>query len=170
MKNMKRLVLGFAIVLTGILSSSARAQLVNFDFSFTTTDGPVTGELVGLNSTGISAPTEVIIDSAPSSVDITTPLDLSSVVGTVTVSGSSLTLDAGNLSASTPDHQIVLNLTPTGNSLANNAGAEVFNSEAPTFNLDSAPEPSTYAMLLGGLSLLAFWRLRTRRTPVNSRS
>jgi PEP-CTERM motif len=32
-----------------------------------------------------------------------------------------------------------------------------------TFTAVSVPEPSTWAMLLGGLGLLAFWRLRTRR-------
>jgi len=160
---MKLRLLSLTILLTGVLSSSASAQLVNFDFSFTTTDGTVAGELIGLASSGSSTPNDVIVTSAPSSLDITTPLDLTSVFGTVTVSGSSLTLDAGNLNASTPDHLYSLNLTPTGNSLVYSGGAEVFNSEAPTFNLDSAPEPSTYAMLLGGLGLLAFWRLRTRR-------
>jgi MYXO-CTERM domain-containing protein len=30
-------------------------------------------------------------------------------------------------------------------------------------NVQAAPEPSTWALLLGGLGLLAFWRTRTRR-------
>ena len=32
--------------------------------------------------------------------------------------------------------------------------------------VEDVPEPSTWAMLLGGLGLLAFWRLRTRRALV----
>jgi len=39
-----------------------------------------------------------------------------------------------------------------------NGGGTVF-----AYDLQSAPEPSTWALCLGGLGLLAFWRLRTRR-------
>ena len=37
---------------------------------------------------------------------------------------------------------------------------------ATDFDASSVPEPSTWAMLLGGLGLLAFWGLRTRRAQV----
>ena len=56
------------------------------------------------------------------------------------------------------------------NVLANSSGDIILDSTAPDpFNYISgisvaaAPEPSTWAMLLGGLGLLAFWRVRTRR-------
>jgi len=44
-------------------------------------------------------------------------------------------------------------------------GSDTFNDLAAV-SVEEVPEPSTYALLLGGLGLLAFWRRRTRRAAI----
>ena len=42
----------------------------------------------------------------------------------------------------------------------------IVNANITSFSVTTIPEPSTWTLLLGGLGLLAFWRVRTRRALV----
>jgi hypothetical protein len=47
-----------------------------------------------------------------------------------------------------------------------NATLSVVNSQDLVLTVGAVPEPATWVLLLGGLSLLAFWRVHNRRSSV----
>jgi len=157
----------FAVVLAVAFSSSAHAQLLDFNFSFSNvtgnTDGTVTGEIIGLNSSGTSTPTDVIITSVPLafySVDNSSvPIDFGST-GSFTVSGDSITaasVDAYTTPGYLAEDGLALNSTGSSLFFAQEFDRDtVFNNGGlPGANytyagIDDAPEPSEYALLLLG--------------------
>jgi hypothetical protein len=170
---MKLHVLCLATLIVGVFSSSANAE--NFDFSFSTGDpfsiagtpvspGTVTGEIIGLNSSGASTPTDIIITTAPSVLSLTGSNDYNvGISGSFTVTGGAITavddVVAGNnidsIAFSRREGSTALDNVLAGqvHIVGNQDGFSGVN-----FNLDpsSIPEPSTYAMMLGGLALLGF--------------
>jgi hypothetical protein len=67
-------------------------------------------------------------------------------------------VDAGSVFTSTPDAELGANFG-SGWETSGVAGYLKFSLTGE----DVVPEPSTWAMLLGGLGMLVFWRIRTRR-------
>ena len=175
--NPNRLLLSLvALFFSGIL---LRAQLINFDFTFTDNnpqpysyevDGTVTGEIIGLQNNATSLPEEVIITSAPAGLKIQTPLTLvsgGSTSGAITVSNDEVT---GSTYVFNGAYLFAIGFTyeePTqlGNYYTTDAYTLSRTGEEYIYaGLTNAPEPSTCAtLLLGGLGLLAFFP-RLRRT------
>jgi MYXO-CTERM domain-containing protein len=179
-----------AIALTGLFSSLANAQL-DFDFSFTSGSslsgfaypffpGTVTGELIGLSSSGPSTPTDVIIYTAPAGLglNLTTPYDFveqgGTISGTLTVSGNTITAAGpGGLYAVAGETNLqlqgfagnvnLLSLYSTEGVTLGGTGNATGIPGANYSEVQSAPEPSTWALVVSGLALLAFWRRRARR-------
>jgi hypothetical protein len=171
--------------------SSANAQLLNFDFSFvgassigdpshTYFTGTVTGEIIGLENNASSTPSDIIITSAPSGLNLTSSLPYSlnangwnlSEFGTITVTNGAITsATMYNTYSTNQDDEFALNTSISENSpnvgvlngflFNTNAVANLGGFSGVTYTL-VVPEPSTWAMLLGALGVLAFWRLRTR--------
>jgi len=96
---------GLAIVLAGMSCASARATLLDFDFSFTGNPdlkndiaGTVTGEIIGLqDNTANQVPLDIIIISAPAALGFAPNYDLAdngwnlAIDGTITVSDGQIT-------------------------------------------------------------------------------
>jgi PEP-CTERM motif-containing protein len=162
-------------VLAVVFSSSAHAQLLDFNFSFSNvtgnTDGTVTGEIIGLNSTGTSTPTDIIITSAPLALEIDTPADINTypyptITGSFTVSSDAIS--GGSLLASyVSGYDTLASLRLNGSNTYNSLGL-IYAGEPPitgndggfsgaTYTyagIDNVPEPSTYALLLFGAAAL----------------
>jgi len=64
------------VLLLAFVACPVQAALLNFTFSQAVAGGTVTGEIDGLNSTGTSTPTEIIITSQPSGYPNTAPINL----------------------------------------------------------------------------------------------
>jgi hypothetical protein len=75
---MKTKLFGTCIALAVLLACSPSYALT-IDFSFSNTlgnvPGIVTGEIEGLADNGFSSATDIVIDSAPSALGLTTPFD-----------------------------------------------------------------------------------------------
>jgi hypothetical protein len=158
-------------------SASAYAQvLLNFQFSFISNptyttpgaNGVVTGELVGLTNNATSLPKDVIIDSARMPFLIASPVDLNST-GAGSTTGFTVpdgVITGGAIGLNNGTYQVDLNyefnsliLFPIGGgggfdraSLSTNDGFD-----GATYTDISAPEPSTWAMLVGGLVVLGVY-------------
>jgi hypothetical protein len=175
-----------AVLLSLLTSSSAKA--LNFDFSFvgdpnhSNVDGTVTGEIIGLQNNAASAPTNIIITSAPSGLDLPSlSYDLSANGWNLSGSGDTITVTNGVItgadyqasnSSAGDDFDLDFSIsngeiTVTGlNGLETQSEkfvANVGGLSGATYTLISAPEPSTWALLFGGLSALVFCRLRLKR-------
>ena len=73
-----------ALLLSSASLTSAEAQLLNFDFTFSGIAGMsnigggiVSGKIIGLENNATSIPSDIIITSAPAGLDITSPLPYS---------------------------------------------------------------------------------------------
>jgi PEP-CTERM motif len=166
--------------------SSAHAQLEDFDFSFvgapthSNVNGTVTGEIIGLQNNAASAPTDIIITSAPAGLDLPSlRYDLNANGWTLSGAGDTITVANGVITGA--DYQASLNggsffdlnfsITNNGVTVAELNGLE-YQGTKYVANVDGlsgvtytlVPEPSTWAMLLGGLTAMACWRSRLKRS------
>jgi hypothetical protein len=168
--------------------SSANAELLNFDFSFvgdpshSTVNGTVTGEIIGLQNNATSAPSDIIITSAPAGLGLLgLSYDLKANGWNLSSTGDTLTVANGVITNA--DYQATfgggdffdLNFSVVNNGVTV-AGLNGLETQGETFTANlgglsgatytsaglTAPEPSTWALLLGGLSMLALVRLRGR--------
>jgi len=64
------------VLLLAFAVCPVKGALLNFTFSQAVTGGTITGEIDGLNSTGTSTPTEIIITSQPSGYPDSAPISL----------------------------------------------------------------------------------------------
>jgi len=110
----------------------------------------VTGVFSGLN---VSSTNQVVLDFNASTVGGNNVYDLVEYGSTTGLTTADFVIEDLNLTSGSTD-------------------SLVFNSSLNALQLDitlqAVPEPSTWTMLLGGLSLLAFWCKRTRRVHVTS--
>jgi len=65
-----------AVTAFAILTSSVKGQLLNFAFSQTVSGGTIKGEIEGLNASGTSTPTEIVITSQPAGFPDAAPINL----------------------------------------------------------------------------------------------
>jgi hypothetical protein len=166
---MKNYLCPLVLVLLGLSMISSKAQLLNFDFSITnttgTTTGVVTGILFGLQNNASSAPTDIVITSAPAAFGITTPYDLEQNGFSVT-SPSFTELTVTNGVVTQADYQIRngnshldLNVIGSFNEFvlgaadtANNEGAGF---ASVTYTPAVVPEPNAFSLLICGVGILA---------------
>jgi hypothetical protein len=142
--------------------------------------GTVTGELIGLTevSPGLYLPTDVVITSAPSGFDLTSPLDFGfgSTTPTSVLPANGFTLDnTGNVTGGSlyvDNGTDYLQLSDTGNvafGISGADGRDVYGVPAyegfAGVTYDLAPEPKTAGMLALGLTVIlgTGWRRMTRR-------
>lgn len=184
---------------------SANAQLSNFDFSFSSNDGDVlspgnpaepfsgtvTGEIIGLQNNASSTPSDIIITSAPSAFDISTPYSFAPFTDgppTFIVSDGQITAittfppvmvdHSGDYElifgySSSPNQATLIELEEsTGSPFVGLVDSPAEGVELPTggglsalnFTPAAVPEPSAWALTLVAVGLLALWHLRVRRT------
>jgi hypothetical protein len=174
-----------ALILSGVFSLSARAEDLDFSFDTNQSDngdpslyGTVTGELIGVDPTGISLPTDIIITSAPSpAFGISSDYDFASN-GTIAFDPSSTgvtTLDgqvvATSFIVSNGSYQLQLNTTPGEDNLLlkeTQPAVDTYNivgvgETGPSFA--AAPEPSDGALFLLGFIGLFGTGLLVRKGP-----
>jgi len=178
--DLRNLALALALLVT--FGASARASL-NFDFTivgdpslgFTSnpSGGTLTGVIYGLTDNSTSTPSEIDITSVPAgfgiSASLSSPYILNSGSGWNLSGGSGFVLSGGVISSGTDyfasgpsgsdfDFNYAFGLNglyeppPGPNASLLNTGGLGGTSFAPA----PTPEPSTYAMMLGGLALLGF--------------
>ena len=173
MKIMKTRMPWVIAVLTVAFIIPARAQLLDFDFSFYG-NADVTGEIVGLENNATSSPTSVMILTAPN-LDINLPYTIPSAYseGTFTVSNDVITAvnDFYYPTHAQPPADfdgIIFSLNEPGgfNQLSNfNAVVQVVNSDGfagvdYTYSGLAAPEPRALLLaLIGGFAFLFLRRL-----------
>ena len=167
---------------TGVLIAPLSAQAaLNFDFSFTGTDGTVpgtvTGEVFGLTDNATSSPTDVVITGYPAAITglLPAPWDLFTVPGYefgengledhFTVSGGAVTNAAfGEFTAA--DQTILdlgyggLDVFANGPDVVADRPDAVF-TPAPSMS-GGVPEPEAWSLMLAGFGL-ASASLRARR-------
>jgi hypothetical protein len=157
-----------------MLPGSLRAD--NFTFSFTNTDGnvsgTVTGEIIGLTN-GTGAASEVIITSYPSffaaDPDLASPLTVVAANSFTEVGGS---ITAYNYNVSSADGDTLFALISTGiPKTAGDTGGLVTDYTGPmedvfasTVTFTATPEPSTVSLMLIGVGMLG---LVTRKRIAN---
>jgi len=166
-----------ALILSGIVFSSALARADDFSFSFTNTTGnvvgTVTGEILGLtdNSTGPAA--DVIIESYPSALNAdlftsyTAPIDLFAGGWPLTTASDTFTESAGEITAADfgvddGDFDFVTlgtgcNIVSSfcGNGFGNWEGSNFIGGTITYAPLGSStPEPSTLGLALAGIVTL----------------
>jgi hypothetical protein len=185
--KLRPIILSFILGL--VATPVAQAQLLSFDFIFYDgsnegagpfTNEPVVGEIIGLlNNTSNQAPQNIIITSDPNAGITATPISFAPFLAlntTFTVSDGQITgvqQDGSFTIDSTGIYDLELNavyfVNPTGPSVGYNGfgtGTSDYIQNSEGFAgviYTAAPEPTTWALLLGGLGLVAFFRLRTRR-------
>jgi hypothetical protein len=171
--------LGLGVIFAATFSISANAQLLNFDFKFSSdnsglgnTPGTVTGEIFGLQNNTTSAPSEVIITSAPTAfatAAFTTPIVLRvstalTVEGDFKVSDGSIqsgsflidTFYQGSNGTNETDSNITFNEPQNFLRVGSLTTENDLGFAGVTYTLVEAPEPSEYALLLvGGVVLFA---------------
>jgi hypothetical protein len=174
---MKNYICPLVLILLGFSIVSSQAQLLNFDFSITNTtgatDGVITGILYGLQNNASSAPTDIVITSAPTAFGITTPFDLEQNGFTVT-SPNFTELTVTNGVVTQADYQIRngndhldLNVIGSYNEFelgtadtANNEGAGF---TSVTYTPQVAPEPNVVSLLICGVGVfVAGWAFNSR--------
>jgi hypothetical protein len=141
-------------------SSNPGSELLDFDFSF---DG-VSGEIVGA-AQGISTPDLIVIDTAPESLQIATPLSLIPQ-GTITVQGDTIiAVNTLVVPLSSDGILFELNGTDNLNTLTNyNVTAQIINFDGFSgvnytyAGVDQVPEPSDFVLLLLGCFALFILR------------
>jgi hypothetical protein len=170
---------------------ASHAGTLNFDFSFTGVTpfspdaGTVTGEIFGLTDNATSAPTDVVIFSAPAALGPlpSTPWDIYTVAGiqfgdsglsnNFTVTGGVIT--ATNYGVFEPGiGDTILDLGYSGlNVFFNNPGtAAVITDKADVIFTPAAstgggvPEPAAWALMITGFFGLGGMLRRTRRTAL----
>jgi hypothetical protein len=161
----------------------ARADLLNFSFSFTNTlgntAGTVTAEIEGLSDNSTGAASDVIIQTAPASLGTlegTLPIDLdaagwSFLSNSFTVSGGQIT--AVNFNAASPDflgslllnHGALNDLALGGSGFVANAGHFAGTTYTPLLAAPpSVPEPASFQIGFASLPVLGLWFWKKRRT------
>lgn len=172
MRGLVILALGF--VLAGGVAS-AHAGL-NFDFSFTNTDGnvsgTVTGEIFGLTDNSTSAATDIVIDSYPAALTLpAAPWDIFDD-GSLLIVENSFTVAGGAVTAAGFDERNVpvnfaLNAGGTESVLEEASAKYVINDGGfaaitftPASSPSDVPEPASIALLLSGLCGLRTIRRR----------
>lgn len=181
MKNRYLLIAAASLAFSTAFPSSAQAQTLDFNFSFTANlveapdllPGTVTGEILGLqNNTANQIPTEITITSAPAQLGFTLPYTFpaSDAVGT----WSGFTVENGVITAAQIDMQdpnnasygnpFVLGIDDDLNILQNemiSGNPSVVNySGFSGMTFSAAPEPSSWA--LGLIALGGVFSLRRR--------
>ena len=191
--KMKLVLTTAAVILAGlVLTPRANAQaLVDVDFSMgNLCGGGVTGELVGLQANGTSAPTDVILFTATEYIKETgqtrpfpetLPFDFSAYNPTQSGEFTLVNGSGFQISETTGTDQVTLlfgagvsGVSPeyaTNSLTETNPGTSGFFDTNPygyngiVFSAgtpDAVPEPSTYAMALLGLGLFAMLTIRRR--------
>ena len=158
-----------------------------FDFSFSNTyangvAGTVTGTIYGLDNSGTSSATDIIVTSAPAGVGGTPPIDIFTLAG-LSIEGNAFTVTGGNITAASfeedtsptsgtvprfginfgGNHGVFVNQF---NLIDGQYGVENFDGfSGVTFTPVSSamPEPSALALLGTTLAGLFLVRARTKR-------
>jgi len=165
-----------ALILSGIVFSSALARADDFSFSFTNATGnvggTVTGEILGLVNNSTGAATDVIIETYPLSLNedlftsYTEPIDLfagswfSTDPDTFTESGGEITaadfgVDDGDFDFVTLGTGCNIVSSFCGNGFGNWEGSNFIGGTITYAPLGSStPEPSTLGLALAGIVTL----------------
>jgi hypothetical protein len=188
--NMKLTVLTLLLISGAFIGSSAKAQLLNFDFSFTgnlgssTTKGTVTGEIIGLTNNGTSTPSDIILTSIPLGFSINVPPSYSLKNNGWNLSGdaegASFTVTNGVITSATDyeaslaahngylsfDVPLVVNNVELGPLNGFQYGSPYVSNTAGfqgvTYTIISAPEPASWSLAVVGALALA---VAIRRRP-----
>jgi hypothetical protein len=184
---MKTKLFGTCIALAMLLACSPSYALT-IDFSFSNTlgnvPGIVTGEIEGLADNGFSSATDIVIDSAPSALGLTTPFDaLNFSTGLTLVQANSFIVSNGIITgalAFTTNYgappffplnwQFCLAVSvagycgsgPSGAYLLNGNDMQVETDVSPTFT-SATPLPATFPLLATGLSAMGLLGWRRKR-------
>jgi hypothetical protein len=185
--NFRRAIILLTTLAIVLSARTAQAQL-NFTFTFTSTpahstvNGTVSGEILGLQNNAASAPTDIIITSAPAGLNLPNlSYDLGANGWNLSGAGDTITVTNGVIT--TADYQATLgtlsffdlNYSTSNNGMTVTGlngleyGGENFTNNTTGFTgatYEAAPEPSTWSLLLGGLGLLGLCFRRQRAVSI----
>jgi hypothetical protein len=167
---MKSCLIFFAICLG--FSTFAKAQSLDFDFSFTglfqyegtQQSGTISGELIGLQNNASSSPTEVIIKSAPSEMFFDAPDHLPYAISSFSIPPSANTIAISNYTVTAANLDLESQIFPNAILQLNDAdymgrngfeygGLALYNQDGfagatYTYVGLAAPEPGSLALML----------------------
>jgi hypothetical protein len=179
---MKRSLL-FAVTAVLATLGAAPSDALTVDFSFTNVTGTIPGTVTGeiflpSSANGIYAATQVWIDSAPAAISLSPgvpPFDILALPGVVTQGfDNKFTVSNGNITnASFGAHwdqngiwmwELYMDTGGSGYSLYGNPRDNVVASgESISFTVSAVPEPSTWILMLAGLTVLGFAARRQKK-------